>query len=65
MCLNTLTSVIPHKQSQGRKLMSAVLWHEASQSILAATRDELSVVQVGHVSLSVFLLLSCLVWIVV
>ena len=52
-CTTSLTSIIPHRLSLGndKSEVTKMLWHDGSQSMLCAAREELSVVQVDLYSL--------------
>jgi len=48
ICLNTISSFIPRMVAHKLPPIASMEWHEASQSMLLASADELAVVQLSR-----------------
>ena len=48
VCMNTLAAVIPHRTLQNKFPISCMLWHEKTQCLVTACKDELCVTQMSR-----------------
>lgn len=48
VCLNALVGLIPHRSTQRKAAISALLWHEPTQSLITGCRDELTITQMAR-----------------
>ncbi|EGD73223.1 hypothetical protein PTSG_12227 [Salpingoeca rosetta] len=48
VCMNTLAAVIPHRSMQKKFPIACMLWHEQTQCLVTACKDELCVTQMSR-----------------